>query len=90
MKSKMGKFIRMICLIFGGWFGKENAKQGLLVCYPLFQEKRFFKKKINTGKGNMVSVFFINIFSVLNFFVRGSIRRRCKTTQIPGKIVSKS
>ena len=50
MKSKMGKFIRMICLIFWGWFGKENAKQGLLVCYPLFQEKRFFKKKINTGK----------------------------------------
>ena len=47
---------------FCGWFAKENAKQEFFSLSALFQVKRFFKKKIKTGRGKMVPVFFSNSF----------------------------
>ena len=47
---------------FCGCFGKENAKQEFLDVTALFQEKRLFKKKIETGRGNIVPAFFSNSF----------------------------
>ena len=70
---------------FCGWFDKQNAKQEFFSLLRHFSKKRgFLRKKVKTGRGKMVPV--------SNFFLKfqGSIRRRCKTTQIPGKIVSKS
>ena len=57
---------------FCGWFGKENAKREFF--------KWFFKKKIKTGRDTMVPVFLSNSSEVSNFFLRGSIRRRCNNT----------
>ena len=48
---------------FCGWFGKENAKQEFFsLLQHLSKKKRFFKKKIKTGRGKMVPVFFSNSF----------------------------
>ena len=75
---------------FCGCFGKKNAKQDFFILLRHFSKiKGFFKKKFKTGKGKIVPAFFSNKFQVSNLFVRGSIRKKFKTKQIPAKIVSK-
>ena len=63
MKKKMGKFIRIICLIlFVVGLVRKIQNRNFLVVTALFQEKSFFKEKIKTGRGKMVPTFFSNSF----------------------------